>query len=56
MKMPNSEPHEIEAKNINPYLIDASDLVISSRSKPLSDVPEMFLEICRMTADILLFI
>jgi hypothetical protein len=38
---PTSEPHEIEAKNINPYLIDAADLVISRRQKPLCNVPEM---------------
>jgi MmeI, DNA-methyltransferase domain/MmeI, target recognition domain/MmeI, N-terminal domain/MmeI, C-terminal domain/MmeI, helicase spacer domain len=33
------EPHEIKAKNINPYLVDASDTVITSRREPLSDVP-----------------
>jgi hypothetical protein len=38
---PKSESHEIEAKNINPYLVDAPDLVVSSRSNPLSDVPEI---------------
>ena len=37
----NAEPHEIETKNINPYLIDAEDLVIPTRRKPLSDVPMM---------------
>ena len=31
----------IEAKWINPYLLDAPTLLISSRSKPISDVPEM---------------
>lgn len=30
-----SEPHEIKAKNINPYLVDAPDLVVSRRSTPL---------------------
>lgn len=39
---PKSEPHEIEAKNINPYLVDASDLIITSRNKPISDVPEIY--------------
>lgn len=32
---------EIKAKNINPYLADASNTFIESRSKPLSDFPEM---------------
>lgn len=31
----------VEAENINPYLIDAPTVLISSRSKPLSDVPAM---------------
>ncbi len=38
---PVSEPHEIESKNINPYLIDVADLVISRRDKTLCDVPQM---------------
>ncbi len=32
------EPHEIKAKNINPYLVDASDLVILKRRQPICDV------------------
>ncbi len=28
-------------KNINPYLIEASDVIVGSRSKPLCDVPEI---------------
>ena len=32
-----------KASNINPYLIDAPNIVISSRSKPISDVPKMLL-------------
>ena len=28
-------------KNINPYLIEASDVIVGSRSKPLHDVPEI---------------
>ncbi len=36
-----SESHEIKVKNINPYLIDYSDIVVTSRRNPLSDVPEM---------------
>ncbi len=31
----------VEAKWINPYLLDAPTLLISSRSKPISDVPAM---------------
>ena len=30
-----------EAKNINPYLVEASNIVVSGRSKPLSKFPEM---------------
>ncbi|PKQ64828.1 SAM-dependent methyltransferase [Labilibaculum filiforme] len=29
------------AKNINPYLLDGSNIVVSGRSKPLSNFPEM---------------
>jgi restriction-modification enzyme MmeI-like protein len=36
-----SDPHQIKAKNINPYLIDGPDILIKTRSKPISDVPEM---------------
>jgi hypothetical protein len=35
------EAHEIRAKNINPYLIDAKDLFISKRRKPICKVPEI---------------
>jgi hypothetical protein len=38
---PTSEPMEILAQNINPYLIDADDIVITSRNRPLQNVPEM---------------
>lgn len=38
---PSSEPMEIVAKNINPYLIDADDTVIASRTRPICEVPEM---------------
>lgn len=31
----------IEAKNINPYLIDAKNVFIERKSKPICDVPEM---------------
>lgn len=36
---PAGEPHILEAKNINPYLVDAPDIVVTARRKPLSDVP-----------------
>lgn len=36
-----SEPHELKAKNINPYLVDAPDLVVSRRSSPLCAVPPL---------------
>jgi type I restriction-modification system DNA methylase subunit len=35
------EPTAIPAKNINPYLADAPDVVLQRRSKPLCNVPEM---------------
>lgn len=35
------EPHEIKAKNINPYLVDANDLIITRKSKPICNVPKM---------------
>lgn len=38
---PQSEAQEILVKNINPYLVDALDIVIPSRNKPLCNVPEM---------------
>ncbi len=38
---PTSEPHQIEAQNINPYLVDAPNIVVTSRRNPISDVPEM---------------
>ncbi len=38
---PISEPHRLPVKHINPYLVDAPDIVVSSRSKPLCDVPEI---------------
>jgi hypothetical protein len=38
---PTADPQEIKARNINPYLIDYEDLVVTSRSKPICNVPEM---------------
>jgi hypothetical protein len=38
---PKSEAHAAAAKNINPYLTDAPDLVITSRRKPINGAPEI---------------
>ncbi|WP_181304002.1 class I SAM-dependent DNA methyltransferase [Rufibacter sp. XAAS-G3-1] len=35
------EPHEIKSKNINPYLVDAKDLLIPTRREPICNVPRM---------------
>jgi hypothetical protein len=35
------EAHEIKAKNINPYLVDAKDIFVSKRRKPICKVPEI---------------
>ena len=35
------EAHEIKAKNINPYLVDAKDLLITKSSNPICKVPKM---------------
>lgn len=36
-----SEAHAVAAVNINPYLVDAPDIAITSRSKPICNVPKM---------------
>ncbi len=36
------EAHEIRAKNINPYLVDAKDILIERRTNPICDVPQIF--------------
>lgn len=36
---PQAEAHEIKAKNINPYLVDAADTVLPNRRAPLSAAP-----------------
>ncbi len=38
---PKSEPHEVKAKNINPYLVEGNDIVILSATKPISKVPDI---------------
>lgn len=35
------EPNELAAKNINPYLVDAPNVILNKLRKPLCDVPEM---------------
>lgn len=35
------EAHELKAKNINPYLVDAKDLLINKSSNPICNVPKM---------------
>jgi hypothetical protein len=35
------EAHEIKAKNINPYLVDAKDIFIEKRRMPICKVPEI---------------
>jgi len=35
------EPHEVKAKNINPYLVEGKDFAISTRKKPICNVPEI---------------
>ena len=35
------EPHAIQANNINPYLVDAPDVVLPRRSSPICAVPEI---------------
>lgn len=37
----NGEPHEIPAKNINPYLIDAGDFFLIKRRQPITNVSEI---------------
>jgi hypothetical protein len=35
------EPHAVPAANINPYLVDAPDVVLPRRSRPICKVPEI---------------
>ena len=35
------EPHAVAASNINPYLVDAPDVVLTRRSTPICAVPEI---------------
>lgn len=38
---PKSKAQEIKAKNINPYLVDADDVVITKKSKAIAKVPKI---------------
>jgi len=38
---PKGEPHAVAVKNINPYLVDAPDIVLRSLNRALCDVPEI---------------
>ncbi len=35
------EPHQIKAQNINPYLVDYSDIIVPIRKNPICNVPLM---------------
>ncbi|TXI40078.1 MAG: class I SAM-dependent DNA methyltransferase, partial [Nitrosomonas sp.] len=35
------EPHAVSAKSINPYLVDATNILIEKRTKPISGAPEI---------------
>ncbi|HVN26690.1 MAG TPA: DNA methyltransferase [Candidatus Paceibacterota bacterium] len=37
---PGGSPHLVQAQNINPYLVDADNLVVLPRRKPIAEVPE----------------
>ncbi len=36
-----AEPHEVKARNINPYLFEGKDIVITKRKKAICKVPEI---------------
>jgi hypothetical protein len=36
-----SEPHKIKVNNINPYLVDAPNTVVTNRQKPIGNAPSM---------------
>ena len=38
---PKSDPHAINANNINPYLVDGPDVVLQRLSKPICSVPAL---------------
>jgi len=38
---PQAEAHEVKAKNINPYLVDAPDTFLPTRTSSISSAPEI---------------
>lgn len=38
---PDSDPHAVLATNINPYLVDAPNILLQNRSDPIGNVPGM---------------
>src|SRR5690606_37399388 len=38
---PRSEPIEINARNIAPYLVEGNDVALQNRNKPLQEVPSI---------------
>ena len=38
---PDSDAHELKVLNINPYLVDAPDTLLTNRSNPICNVPAM---------------
>lgn len=40
-KDPNSDPLEVKAKTINPYLVDSGEVIIVNMSKPISEAPKI---------------
>lgn len=38
---PDSDAHEIKVRHINSYLVDAADIFLENRSRPICAVPEM---------------
>ena len=35
------DPHALKVSRINPYLVEAENIVVRNRNKPISPVPEM---------------
>jgi hypothetical protein len=49
------EAHAVKAANINPYLVDAKDIVLQKRTLPICDVPKMIEGITPLDNGILAF-
>lgn len=37
----DSEPHQVRAKNINPYLVDGKNIFLTKNTSPISQVPKL---------------